>query len=136
MVTFTNSVVISKPLEQTYMVAEQYPKFVDFYKDREIINSDDYTSEVRVSSVFLGLKFIWKGMGIKERNKKLTWVQSEGLLSGMRAEWIFAAIPQGTNVTLQVTYDSKSPFWDKIASVIFIRKTVPKILQCLKVACE
>lgn len=136
MITCSEHITISKDLKKTYEVAERYPEFIDFYKKKEIIHMDETHSEVKIESLFCGLKFSWEGNGIKDKYHKITWVQSKGLLKGMKAEWFFCDLPGKTQVTLNVTFCSVLPLWEHIAAFLFIRKTLPRILSCLKVACE
>ena len=137
MVSISKEVMISQNLEPVYAMAEQYPKFIGFYKTKEIVHSDENSSRVKIESKFCGLKFSWEGKGIKEKNRKIEWIQSKGLLNGMRAEWLFLkSEDKSTRVVLTVTYSSPVLFWEEVASFLFIRRTVPKILSCLKAACE
>lgn len=136
MITCSENITIAKNLEETYKIAEQYPRFVDFYQKKEIVHSDEIRSEVKIESSFFGLKFSWVGAGIKEKNKKITWTQLEGLLKGMKAEWLFFALDGKTRVDLIVTYSSPIPLWESLAAFIFIKKTIPKILNCFKTACH
>jgi len=135
MITCSKSIIIPKDVKKTYQIAERYPEFVDFYKKKEIIRADEFHSEVQIESMFCGLKFAWKGKGIKEKNGKITWIQSKGLLHGMKAEWLFFPLGQETRVTLTVNYFSPIPLWESVASVLFIKKTIPKLLNCLQNAC-
>lgn len=136
MATYERSIWISKNLNETYKIAERYPEFIDFYRKKEIVYEDETHSGVKIESIFWGLKFTWEGRGVKEKNKKITWTQSKGLLRGMKAEWIFSNSGGPTRVTLIISYQSHIPIWEHIAVLVFIRKTVPRILNCLQTACE
>lgn len=136
MLTCSGSVLISKELKQVYEIAERYPTFVDYYKRKEIICSDEKYSEVRIEANFLGFSFVWEGKGAKERNNRIAWTQSKGLLKGMKADWMFFEVGHSTRVSLTATYESSIPLWEHVAMLLFIRNTVPKVLGCLKIACE
>jgi len=136
MITCSHDVIIQRDISEVYKVAERYPEFVDFYRKKKIVRMDDFYSEVQIESMFCGLKFAWEGKGVKERNSKITWVQSKGLLNEMKAEWLFFAMDQGTRVTLKASYSSPILFWEYVASILFMKKTIPKILNCLQNACS
>lgn len=136
MVSCSKSILVSKELKRVYEIAERYPNFVDYYERKEIIFSDEKCSEVRITASFFGFPVTWEGKGVKERNKSISWMQSKGLLKGMRADWVFSEIDQGIRVSLTATYESRIPLWGPIAEFLFIRKTVPKVLECFKTACD
>lgn len=137
MANYSCNAVIDLNIKKTYEIAETYPLFISFYKHKEIVCSTPEMQKVKISSSFLGFSFSWEGEGVKEKYNKIVWIQSKGLLKGLRAEWNFLDQgPERTLVTLSVTYNNSISFWSDLAKIIFIKPTIPKILQSLKVACD
>lgn len=136
----TESVIIDSKLENVYAIAETYPVFVSFYKVKEIIAENQERMAVRISSSFYGKILSWEGEGTKDKNKSIDFVQTKGLLKGLRAYWIFEDLKnKKVKVTISAKLDSYS-LWGrifaKIIAVILIKKTTYRILQSLKKAAE
>ncbi len=141
MASHTASVVISQDINRVYAIAATYPLFVDFYEEKEILYQNETNISVKISSRFFAIvRFTWEGNGIKEKNQKITWVQSKGLLHGLRVIWRFESLEFKTRVTIECIYDPHvlvvGKLIGELATFFFIMGTPERILLCLKKACE
>lgn len=134
------SILIDADVEKVYAVAETYPKFVSFYTQREILFENKEKVIVRMSSMFYGKEFTWEGEGFKNKNTSINFVQTKGLLKGLRAVWVFDKLKDNvTRVTIktQLSFDSFfSRLFEKILGYSLVTNTTTRILSCLKSAAE
>ncbi|OGX23599.1 MAG: hypothetical protein A3J51_06680 [Omnitrophica WOR_2 bacterium RIFCSPHIGHO2_02_FULL_45_21] len=130
------SIVIDRELEKVYAVAETYPRFVDFYKEKEIIFENQSKIVVKICSSFYGKILKWEGEGIKYKNKSIDFTQTKGLLKGLRATWLFEGLnKKSTRATIRTQFNFQFFFgklFEKVIGSLLIPKTTANILSCLK----
>jgi ribosome-associated toxin RatA of RatAB toxin-antitoxin module len=131
-----DSISIRRPRAQVYRVAENYPTFVKFYRQREILYKDDAFMRVRVGSVVLGLPTSWVGEGEKTPFEKIQFTQVQGLFKGLTATWHFTDAGDDTIVSIHTRFAFPIPvIGGSLATLVgnaTVRKTVRIILTELK----
>lgn len=130
---------IKASLEKTYRTAENYPLFVESFQDKKIIWSDELSSKVRITNLFFKIPLTWEGEGKKIKNESIHWIQTSGLLKGLRASWIFKPNEKaGTEIVIKAAFSTKGVrrVFLNIVAPILIGKAVNRILVSLKKACE
>lgn len=137
------SIVVKRDIDSVFSVADTYPSFVDFYFNKQILDGDcSSVRKVRMCARFFGnVIFCWEGTRTKcIKNSEIEWVQTEGLLKGLKAVWLFASQSGVTHVTLKCFYNPSVFLFGSLlgylANVLFIHKTLPRLLSSLRVACE
>lgn len=133
------STIINQNLEKVYAIAETYPEFVSFYKEKKILFQDERILTVKMSASFYGVVLTWKGEGIKTKNKSIEFSQTQGLLKGLKAIWIFERLENNlTKVTIKtiINFNSIGKMFEKIIVNLLVSKTTSKILSSLKYVAE
>lgn len=133
------AIVIDENLEKVYAIAHTYPRFVDFYKKKDVVFESQEKIIVRMASSFYGIVLNWEGEGIKNKDKSINFTQTKGLLKGLRADWVFEPQDNKTKVTIRA--ELRTNFWmgemfGKILGSLFVPNTLIKILSSLKNAVE
>lgn len=137
-----STIEIKRPLPKVYETAERYPTFVSFFTKKKILCSDDSFLSVEVGMKRFGLLFEWAGEGLKEKNKAIYFIQTKGLLKGLKANWLFQALGErAARVTIKTHFEKKMPLFgfllfEKMLGIFLVKKTTEKILSDLKKACE
>lgn len=134
------SILINGGLEKVYAVAATYPKFVSFYKTKEVLFENSEKIAVRISSVFYGTELTWEGEGFKNKNESIDFIQTKGLLKGLRVIWKFENLKNGTvNVAIKTQLSFNfflGRMFEEIVGNLLIPNTTAKILSCLKFTVE
>lgn len=133
------AIVIDENLEKVYAIAQTYPRFVDFYKKKDVIFENQEKIIVRMASSFYGMVLNWEGEGIKNKNKSINFTQTKGLLKGLSADWVFEPQDNKTKVTIKAELSSNSllgEIFGKLLGFLFVPNTLIKILSSLKNAAE
>lgn len=135
-----SSIDIAGSLEKVYAIAETYPRFVPFYEIKEILFEDEEKIIVKISSSFYGIKLTWEGEGLKNKNNSINFIQTKGLLKGLKARWTFEDLKDNT---VKVSIRSQIDFifflgkiFEKFLGVLLIPNTLKRILYSLKYAVE
>jgi ribosome-associated toxin RatA of RatAB toxin-antitoxin module len=130
-VNLESSILIDSPIQKVYKTAETYPTFVKFYTIKSIIENNDNRLVVDVGYRLFGFSIHWIGMGDKIKFHSINYVQTEGFLKGMRANWNFISEGNKTRVSIDIEIKKSILFLNW-----FIKKRVQKIsngiLQDLK----
>lgn len=133
------AIVIDENLEKVYAIAQTYPRFVDFYKKKDVIFESQEKIVVRMASSFYGIVLHWEGEGIKNKNKSINFTQTKGLLKGLRADWMFEPQDNKTKVTIRAELRFNSllgEILERPLGLLFVPNTLIKILSLLKNAVE
>lgn len=134
-----HKISINVPLEKVYQTAETYPLFVESFQDKRILSSNEEALRVRITNIFFNVPLTWEGEGKKKKNESISWIQTNGLLKGLRADWIFAPIEDSkTEVTIKGEFSAEGVtgiFLNFIAPAL-IAKATNRILKSLKLAAE
>lgn len=133
------AIVIDENLEKVYAIAQTYPRFVDFYKKKDVIFESREKIIVRMAISFYGMVLNWEGEGIKNKNKSINFTQTKGLLKGLSADWVFEPQDNKTKVTIKAELSSNSllgGIFGKLLGFLFVPNTLIKILSSLKNAAE
>ena len=129
------TIVVDAPVSKTYKTAEEYPLFVSDFVKKEILLRTDTVAKVRISNRFFFVTLTWEGDGIKSMNRRIDWIQTTGLLSGLKAAWVFVPLAENvTKVTIKGEYlrsDLRGLLLSTIAPML-IGKAAAKILVALK----
>lgn len=134
-----DKILIETSLERAYETAENYPLFVEAFRRKEILYRDEKRARVKITNRLFGLPLSWEGKARKRRNQKIRWIQTRGLLRGLRADWLF--IPYGekaTEVSIRGRFRG-SGLWGRVLDLLaplLISRTTKRILQALKDATE
>lgn len=133
-----DSILVQAKLDEAYRLAEEYPLFVDAFEKKEILHRTDKRSHVRITNRFFKLPLTWEGKGYKHRNERIVWLQTQGLLRGLKAEWIF--IPQGdaTEIVIRGRYKGVG-LWGTILELVaplLLTQGIKQILHSLRLAAE
>jgi len=139
MLTCEGSVLIDAPHEVVYRMAEQYPTFVSRFREKRIVSQDEKQLIVQVSSSLLGIPIHWRGVGVKEPMRSITFTQTQGLLKGLLASWSFTPAHQGTEVKIRVQFAFPVPIFQVILEKVVgkvVKRNLRIILESLKVAAE
>lgn len=130
------SIIIKGNLEKVYTIAETYPRFVPFYKKKEVLFENQEKIIVRISSIFYGKELSWEGQGIKNKNKSIDFIQTKGLLRGLRATWVFEDLRDDrvkVSIKTQLNFHFfLGKIFEKILGNLLIPNTTTKILSSLK----
>lgn len=130
---------IKASLLKTYEVAETYPLFVKPFREKKILWNTEAGSKVRITNIFFGIPLTWEGESKKKKNEFIAWIQTSGLLKGLRATWLFNAIDhEQTEVIIQGEYTASGPrglILNPLAPIL-IGKATSKILGYLKTTAE
>ena len=130
---------IDATLTHTYSVAEDYPLFVDSYKRKKIVYRDGKKSLVRMTNLFFLLPLSWEGKGLRKKNEAIYWLQTKGLLKGLRATWTFEKCGRGrTEVRIVGRISGKgiSGYILGFIAPLLISSATKKILRSLKDSAE
>jgi len=130
-----SSIVINSSLEKVYKVAETYPKFVDFYEIKTILENNNSTIIIQAGYRLFGLPIRWKGVGKKEECKSIKYIQSAGLLRGMHADWKFFEVNvNNTRVTIDTKIEKLPVIFRVLKSLISsrVKQITDGILNDLK----
>lgn len=133
------AIVIDEDLERVYAIAQTYPRFVNFYKNKDVIFESQEKIVARMAYSFYGIVFNWEGEGVKNKNKSINFTQTKGLLKGLRASWVFEPQDNKTKVIIRTELRFNSFFgkiFEKPLGFIFIPNTLTKILLSLKNSVE
>lgn len=134
------SVVIDADLEEVYATAETYPRFVDFYNEKEIVFENQDRIVVKISSSFYGKVLKWEGEGIKYKNESIDFTQTKGLLKGLKATWLFESLNKNsTRVIIRTQFNFQfflGRLLEKIIGNLLIPHTTTGILSSLKKTVE
>jgi ribosome-associated toxin RatA of RatAB toxin-antitoxin module len=129
------SVNICKPIEMVYKIAEQYPAFVKHYTVKSNDENTETLISVTVGYEVMGIAFKWRGLGKKVKNKSILYTQTDGLLKGLTAHWIFNKSGNETSIVeINTTYHTSvflKWFFERQ-----VKATIRNILNDLKSACE
>ena len=141
MIKRTCSIDIHKDAQGVFKVAETYPLFVTFFNKKIILQSSSAELNVRVGMNRYGINFVWEGIGRKEFPRRISFVQTKGLLKGLKAIWEFQQTGPGTcHASIHSEFTKKFPIIGSLVegplSKYLVEKTTVKILQELKKACE
>lgn len=132
-------IIINASVEETYKTAEDYPLFVKAFREKEILCKSEHASKVRITNNFFAIPLAWEGESVKTRNEQIDWVQTSGLLRGLRAKWVFNAIDDGrTEVLIRGDFSEKGlrGIILTLLAPILIIKVVNRILTSLKLESE
>lgn len=135
MITVKEEILINTDLEKVFKVAETYPLFVDFYKDKSLFPQDERKINVEVGLKILGINFKWKAEGLKIKNKKINFIQTQGPLKGLQAAWYFTKLDGKTRVIIENKFKSNyllGRLGDIFIANLFVKTTIKKILKELK----
>jgi len=137
MYTCEESIIINKPRQYVFAVAETYPLFVTFYRSREILFQDAQTMTVRIGSEILGMKTSWIGEGRKKRFESIEFTQTQGIFKGLLAVWNFEDRSSDvTSVTIHIRFSLNLPmigkFLEQFLGNVKVKKTIRGILMELK----
>ncbi|GEM_PF-6647680 len=128
-----SEILIEAPISVVYQTAEQYPLFVSFFKEREILSQNENEMTIRVGYSILGIPVRWTGHGIKDPLRSIRFRQTEGPLKGLTANWLFE--PLGENNTTRVIIQSQFQFKMSICGFwvkMVVEKNIKRILKELK----
>jgi ribosome-associated toxin RatA of RatAB toxin-antitoxin module len=131
-----DSIVINKPREHVFRVAETYPCFISFYRSGEILYQDEKTIKVKISSEILGVPTSWIGDGKKKRFETIDYTQTQGFFKGLKAIWSFQELGESTIVSIDINFKLNLPvigsFVEHFMGTRKVSKTVKGILSELK----
>ena len=132
-------IIINAPIEKTYRTAENYPLFVKAFREKKILWNTELASKVRITNDFFAIPLTWEGESIKRKIKQIDWVQTSGLLKGLRANWLFNSIDDGqTEVLIKGEFFAKG--LRKVLlyplAPILVAKVANQILTSLKMESE
>ena len=132
-------IVIDENLERVYAIAQTYPRFVNFYKKKDVIFESQERIVARMAYSFCGIVLSWEGEGVKNKNKSINFTQTKGLLKGLRANWIFEPQDNKTKVIIRSELRFNSflgKICEKPLGFLFIPNILTKILLSLKNCAE
>lgn len=88
---------------------------------------------------FYAIPLTWEGNSVRHEARLIKWVQTCGLLKGLKAKWAFEPISESvTRVTIFGTFDGKG-FWGKILNPLapaLVKQATTDILNSLKTVAE
>ncbi len=139
MIEVLEKISVHADIKKTFEIAEEYPLFVSEYQKKEIICRNEKSSRVRITNIFLVIPLSWEGESVKEKNHKINWIQTRGLLKGLSAEWLFFSREKNlTEVIIKGVYKGIGVrrYFVQFIAPLLISKTTRKILHALKKAAE
>ena len=133
-----DTILVQASIDRAYRVAEDYPLFVDAFEKREILHRTDKRSHVKITNRFFSIPLTWEGKGFKRRNERIAWLQTRGLLRGLKAEWRFIPHGENTEIVIRGSYKGSGLLGKMIEAIapLLVTKGTQKILQFLKLAAE
>ncbi len=117
-----SSILIDSPVEEVYRVAELYPSFVKFYVRKFVIENSVDEIRVAVGYKLFGFPVYWNGTGKKNKNHSISYIQTDGFLKGMKADWEFIPERGKTQVSININSNKSIPLFNW-----FIRKTLKDV---------
>jgi ribosome-associated toxin RatA of RatAB toxin-antitoxin module len=134
-------ITINRGVRRVYDVAQTYPTFVTFFSKKQVVSADETQLSVRAGMKRYGINFEWAGIGKKIPYESINFVQTEGLIKGLRARWKFQNItPESTLVEIRTSFQLNLLLFnssiEKGLSSILVENTTRRILNDLKLACE
>ena len=108
-----DSIIINDKIEKVYAVArdiEKQHEYIHGYSPAKIIEKKEDGKIVieRVAELH-GKVMKWKSIAEFEENKAIRFEQIEGKLKGMKIEWLFQSINEGTRVEIIHDFSLKIP---------------------------
>lgn len=132
-------ILINDHLESVFQIAERYPEFVNFYEKKSILYQDDNKLLIEIKCYLFGIPFRWKGEGIKNRYKEIKFEQTDGLLKGLKAHWLFDKKNGWTKVSIKTKFSINNPAFkilEKSIGNFIVKKITDKILIALRTESE
>ncbi len=141
MVSSKSSISIKNRLKDVYDIATTYPRFVRFFNKKVVLISTESFLSVKVGMKRFGINFEWSGEGLKIPNQTISFVQTQGLLKGLKAVWEFKSVDEyTTSVNIKTDFQVKIPLIgnpvERILSYYLVENTTRNILAELKIASE
>jgi len=133
-------ILINAELEKVYKIAETYPLFVSFYKEKKISSNRNNKIFLSICSSIFGIPFRWEGEGTKGPYNLIEYKQTKGLLKGMSSVWYFTKIDNRTKVKIKNEIKIRLFFFgglvEWIIGIFIIKHMLKKILFSLKEIAE
>lgn len=128
-------ILINDNVETVFQIAERYPEFVDFYQKKSILYQDDDKLFIEIKCYIFGIPFRWTGEGIKSRYREIRFKQTNGLLKGLKAHWLFEKKNNKTEVIIKTNFSIRNPIFkilEKIIGNFIVKRITDKILITLQ----
>lgn len=136
----SESLLVHRDRKRVYGVAETYPNFAEFFRERVTLKNNDQEMIVKIGSTLFGIPTSWVGYGKKKQFESIEFIQTEGLLKGLIAVWRFRDHHAGTEVTINSSFSLNIPVLGKplewFIGTLKVKKTVRMILKALKKEAE